>query len=103
MYRLAIEKGAARRPAAGDRKFREIDIDRAVMRPKAKMFAVLQQHSGIVGLAEIARPLDNGVQHWLNVRRRGGDDVQDAGAAGLVREGFLEVARLGLHLAEQAN
>src|SRR5437773_10797571 len=73
------------------------------MRPKAKMFAVLKQHGGIIGLAELARPFDNGVQHWLNVGRRGGNDVQDVGAAGLVREGLGQLARAFLHLIEQSD
>ena len=73
------------------------------MRPKAKMFAVLKQHGGIIGLTELARPFDNGVQHWLNVRRRGGDDVQNITAPGLVSQCFGEVARLRLHLLEQPH
>ena len=46
-------------------------------------------------------PLDNGLQHRLNIGRRGGDDVQDVGAAGLVREGLGQIAGAGLHLIEQ--
>ena len=57
----------------------------------------------IVCLAQLAGAFDDGLQHRLHVGRRGGDDPQDVGAAGLVVQRLREIARLGLHFLEQPD
>jgi len=71
--------------------------------PALKLLSVLQDHDGVVGLAEFAGTFDDRLQHRTDISRRRGDDVEDVGAAGLVGESFRQLARLGLYLVEQAN
>ena len=57
----------------------------------------------IVGLAKLAGALDDRLEHRFDVGRRGGDDLEDVAAAGLVGQGLGEIAGLGLHLLEQPH
>ena len=43
------------------------------------------------------------VEHRVEIERRAADDLQHIGGRRLLRERFLEVARLGLHLLEQPH
>ena len=54
------------------------------MRADAQIVAVLQEHERIIGLAKLAGTLDNGIEHRLDVGRRGRDHAEDIAAAGLV-------------------
>ena len=72
-----------------------------MMRTGQQVIAFLQRRDGVVGLAQLASAFGDGLEHRLHVGRRGGDHVEDVGAAGLVAQRFFQIARLGLHLIEQ--
>jgi hypothetical protein len=72
-----------------------------MMSAELKLLAVLEGDDGIISLAKLAGAFDDGFQHRGEVGRRGGDHVEDVGAAGLVFQRLLKVVRLGLHLLEQ--
>jgi hypothetical protein len=74
-----------------------------VVRAKAQVVAVFQEHDGIIGLAKLAGALDNGVENRPDVGRRGGDHPEDVAATGLVGQSLRKVAGLGLHFLEQAD
>ena len=73
------------------------------MRAEAQVVAILQEHDGIIGIAELAGALDNGLEDRPDIGRRGCDHVEDVAAAGLISQRLREVARLGLHLVEQPH
>jgi len=73
------------------------------MGAEAKEVAVLQPQHGVIGLAELARAFDNGLENRPDFGRRGSDHPENIGAACLVNQRFGELAGLGLHLVEQAD
>jgi hypothetical protein len=68
-----------------------------------QVIAFFQINDSIIGVAKLAGTLDNGIEHRPDVGRRGSDDAQDIGAAGLVGEGFREIAGALLDLVEQTH
>ena len=58
--------------------------NRAVMGLGLQLFSIFQYDDGVVGLAQLAGALHDRLQHGLHVGRRGGDHIEDVGAAGLV-------------------
>src|SRR6266436_8776804 len=103
MHRLLIQERAPGGPASADRPLLDIYRYRAMVRAKTQLVAVLQEHDGIIGLAKLAGTLDNGVENRPDVGRRGSDHPEDVAAAGLVGQSLRKVARLRLHLIEQAD
>ena len=77
--------------------------NRSVLGLKHQFVAVPQSCKRVVGLAKLAGALDDRREDRLDVSRRGSDHAKDVAAAGLVGEGFGEVAGLGLHLFEQLH
>ena len=73
------------------------------MRTELELVALLQTQDCIIGFAKLAGAFDDRLEDWFDVGRRGGDHLQDIGAAGLVGEGLGEIAGLGLHLVEQPD
>src|SRR5262245_5284469 len=96
-----VDKGASGGRAPVNRPFVDPDWNWAVMRTDAQIFAILKHYRRVIGIAELAGALDNGLKRRTDVRWRGGDHIQDVGAAGLVSEGFLQVTLFRLHLVEQ--
>ena len=74
-----------------------------MVRAKAQVVAVFQEHDGIIGLAKLAGALDNGVENRPDIGRRGSDHPEDVAAPGLVSQSLREVARLRLHFVEQTD
>ena len=70
---------------------------------KQQVVAVLQGYKGVVRLAKLAGAFDNCIEHWFDICRRGGDHTKDIAASGLMGQRLREVARLRLHLVEQAD
>jgi len=62
------------------------------MRLHAKTLTVAEHDGPIPGITQPCRSLGNGVQHWLELRRRGADDPQDLGRRRLLVERVGEVA-----------
>src|SRR5262249_62096450 len=65
--------------------------------------AVKLHDVGLLGLAEPLRRLGDGVEGWLDIRGRTGDDVEDFADGGLIFERFLDLARASFHLVEQPH
>ena len=67
---------------------------RSVMCADAQAVAILQEHDGIDGIAELAGTLDNGLENRFDIGRRGGNHAEDVAAAGLVGQRLGKVAGL---------
>src|SRR6516162_9812810 len=64
---------------------------------------ILQEHEGIIGIADLASAFDNCSQCRTDVGRRGGDHLQDVAASGLIDQRFGEIVRALAQLPEQAG
>ena len=71
------------------------------MRANAQVVAFLQADDGIIGFAQLAGALDNGLEHRPNIGWRGCNHTEYVGAPGLISQRLREVARLRLHFVEQ--
>src|SRR5258707_9952727 len=103
MYRRLVEDRAPRGRLTVDRPSVSTYRYRAMMRAGIKVIAILQAHYGIIGLAELAGSLDNGLEIRPDIGRRGCDHPQDIAAPGLIDQRLGKVARLRLHLVEQPD
>ena len=65
--------------------------------------AVVAEETAEQAVAQPVRALDDGVEHRLDVGGRTGDDAQDLGGGGLLRERLGEVAVARPQLLEQAD
>src|SRR3954469_20837802 len=74
-----------------------------MMCAKCQTVSLPQPHQGVVSTAKLAGASDDRLENGRDVRRRGGDDLEDVGAAGLIGEGLGEIKRLRLHFLEQAD
>ena len=74
-----------------------------MMHAVSKIIAVSQQDGRISRIAKLVRAIDNGLEDRRNIGRRRCDNLQHVGGRGLLLQGFLEIAGLGLHLVEQAR
>ena len=68
-----------------------------------EIVALSQAQYRIIGLAKLAGAFDDCLESRSDIGRRGRNDLQNVGAAGLVGEGLGEVAGLGLHLVKQPH
>src|SRR6516165_3600036 len=66
-----------------------------------EMIVLPQRNNGVIRFAKLARTFHNCVEHRSNIGRRGCDDTQDAGAAGLMSERLRKFMTFRLHLVEQ--
>ena len=103
MHRSLIQERTPGSPVTVDRPPLGVDRYPAVVRAKAQVVAIFQEHDGIIGLAKLAGTLDNGVENRPDVGRRGGDHPEDVAATGLVGQSLLQLAGLGLNLVEQTD
>src|SRR4029079_17170051 len=71
------------------------------MRTEQQITAFSQQGDGIIGSAQLAGAIDDGIHHRLDVGRRRGNHVEDGGAAGLVCQSLRQLARPYLNFLEQ--
>jgi hypothetical protein len=82
----------------------EVDWNRALVGGRPQVFAVESENDRVVGSAEARRTLDDNLQDWLELRRRGADNPQDLRGSRLLLQrrrkfapesfGFLCTARL---------
>src|SRR4029079_14439233 len=61
---------------------------RTVMLTVTQVFPDPQEHGGIIGIAELAGILDNGLEHRPDIGWRRCDHAEDVAAAGLVGQRF---------------
>src|SRR5206468_1860448 len=76
---------------------------RPVMGAEMQIVANPQQHARIIGIAKYAGALDDSLEGRSDIGRRGRDDLEHVAGGGLLLQRLLEIARLGLHLVEQAD
>src|SRR4029453_13932370 len=81
----ALENGASSDGSSHARDWdAEVDWNRAVVGGRPQVFAVESEDDRVVGSAEARRTLDDDLQDWLELRRRGGDNPQDLGGRRLL-------------------
>src|SRR6266852_18277 len=80
MYRFPVEDRAPRGRVTVDQPFVGVYRYRAVMRASMKVVILLQAHYRIIGIAELAGTLDNGLENRPDIGRRGCDHPQDIAA-----------------------
>src|SRR6516162_5424530 len=103
MDRLSSDHRQARRGVLGDWHALQAHGKRAMVRAECQAVSVLYPSQRVISTAQLTSAFDDGLQHRLNVGRRGGDHVQDVRAAGLIGESLSEIARLGLYFVEQPH
>jgi hypothetical protein len=86
-----------------EQEARSVRGDRPVVGGQPQTCPIQVEDGRVVGLADTRGAPDHGVQHGLEIRRRGADDPQDLGRGRLLLERFGEVAVLGLQLLEEAD
>ena len=86
----SIQHGAAGDNVAHDRQAGSANRDRPVMRPDGQPLATPQIDRCVKGIAEPRSTFGDGVQHGLNVRRRGGDHSQDRAGRRLLLTRFTQ-------------
>ncbi len=91
--RLAIDNGAARHGASGDRNWVLWPrcLECAVIGRDVKHVAIDEDQGRAVGLAKASRTLDDRVENPLEVGRRLADDTQDLGGRCLLLKGLCEL------------
>src|ERR1700730_17765447 len=61
------------------------------MRLHAKTLTVAEHDGPIPGITQPCRSLGNGVQHWLELRRRGADDLENLARGRLLLQRLLRL------------
>ena len=67
-------------------------VKRALVGSDSQAFPVELKNSRVVRAAQLRRALDDGLQHWLELRRRRTDDSQDVARPLLLLQGLRELA-----------
>ena len=72
-------------------------------RLNAERIAFVTRKVAELGLADPSRVLQHGLEDWLELAGRAGDDLQDLRGRGLLLQRLAQVARARLHLVEQPH
>jgi hypothetical protein len=62
-----------------------------MMGSEHEIVTILQEYDGVMGAADFAGALDDGLQCRTDIGRRGGDHPQDVAAAGLIDQRLTEI------------
>jgi hypothetical protein len=73
MLRSLVGQSPTGDPFPVDRPSLELDRDRSMMRSEHEIALILQEHNGVIGIADLTGAFDNRLQRRTNVSRRGGD------------------------------
>ena len=72
------------------------------MRAECQSVSIPEPHQRVISSAKLAGAFNDGIEHWLNIGRRGGDHAQDVGAAGLMGKCFSKITGALTQLPKQS-
>ena len=74
-----------------------------MVRNEVKQLSIVSKHMAELGGAKPGRVQRNSIENWLQISRRGGDDVQDGASGCLLFECFTQFSLQQIDLATEID